>query len=433
MSYLPGGGGLGHRPARGRRRGWLRPPILAAAALSVASGYASYAVVAELGDVARAFGEPGPEETVAATAGLAATTVGVGLAVIRLASLASLALAGLADRLGRRRVVLLCVVTGLGLTLAAAGAPGFWWAVAVLALARPALSATNALAAVIAAEETGSPDRAKAIGLITAGYALGAGLTALVRLGIPDALGFRGLFLTVVAPLALVWLVRRMVAEPARYRDLSQPEQRPRLGAVKPHLRGRLGVLCVVTFGFGFVTGPVNTVLFLYGENVLGVSAVFMFALVAVGGLIGLAGLFAGRWVADRVGRRPGAGSMLVVLAGAGMLTYSGGPAALAAGYWLGLFAGGAFTPSAGSLNAELFPTSQRATAAGWVTASNVLGAVAGLVLFGVLVDAFEAFSTAAVVVGLPVVLAAALYTRLPETRNREPEEVTPETPGDGR
>lgn len=416
-------------PVGGRRRGWLHPSILAAAVLSVASGYASFAVVASLGDVALAFGEAGPEETIAATAGLAATTVGTGLAVVRLAALGALPLAGLADRLGRRRIILLCVVAGLGLTLAAAGAPGFWWVVAAFALARPALSATNAVAAVIAAEQTGSTDRAKALGLIAGAYALGAGLTSLVRLGIPEQLGFRGLFLTALVPLVLVWLFGRMISEPDRYRVLTQPKERPRIGSIKAHLRGRLTVLCVITFAFGFVTGPVNTNLFLYGENVLGVSPTFMFSLVAVGGVVGLTGLFAGRWVADRVGRRPGAGSMLALLAGGGMLTYSGDVASLAAGYWLSLFAGGAFTPPAGSLDAELFPTSQRATASGWITASNVLGAVAGLVLFGVLVDLFEAFSLAGVLIGLPVVLAAALYTLVPETRGREPEEVAPEDP----
>lgn len=418
-------------PADSRWRGWLHPSILAVAALSVASGYASFAVVAALGDVALAFGEPGPEETIAATAGLAATTVGIGLAVVRLAALGSLVLAGLADRLGRRRIILLSVIAGLGLTLAAAGAPGFWWVVAVLALARPALSATNAIAAVIAAEETGSAERAKALGLIAGSYALGAGLTSLVRLAIPAQLGFRGLFLTALVPLALVWLLARVISEPDRYRVLAQPKQHPRIGAIKSHLRARLAVLCVVTFAFGFVTGPINTNLFFYGENILGVSSTFMFLLVAVGGVVGLAGLFAGRWVADSVGRRLGAGVMLVLLSAASMLTYSGEVSALAAGYWLSLFAGGAFTPPAGSLDAELFPTSQRATAAGWITASNVLGAVAGLVLFGVLVDAFEEFTLAAVLIGIPVILAAGLYSRVPETRGREPEDVAPEDPGD--
>ncbi|MDP9406246.1 MAG: hypothetical protein M3O86_06565, partial [Actinomycetota bacterium] len=37
--------------------GWLHPAVLAAAALSVASGFAQFGVVAGLGDVAQAFGE----------------------------------------------------------------------------------------------------------------------------------------------------------------------------------------------------------------------------------------------------------------------------------------------------------------------------------------------------------------------------------------
>lgn len=411
----------------GPRRGWLHPAVLAATALSVASGYASFTFIAALGDIASAFGEVTPGDDIAAAAGLAATTVGVGLAVIRLASLGALPLSGLADRLGRRRVVLACVALGLAFTAATAGAGSFWWAVAIFALARPLLAATNAVATVIAGEVTASGDRTKAIALVTAGYAVGSGLTTLVRLGVPEALGFRGLFLTTAAALLLLPLVGRWLTEPDRYRRLAHTGPRPRLGTVRPDLRGRLAVLCVVTFAFGFVTGPVNTNVFFYGENVLGVSSVSMFGIVAVGGVTGLGGLLAGRWAADTLGRRPTAGVTLAGVAACAVLTYSGAPAGLALGYWASLFAAASFAPAGGALDVELFPTSQRGTALGWITAANVIGSVTGLVAFGMLVDAFDAFSTAAMLVGAPVVLTATLYLRLPETRGLELEETAPE------
>jgi len=51
--------------------------------------------------------------TFADQAGLSGTQLGIGLAVIRLASLGALPLAGAADRLGRRRVLLLtCALAG---------------------------------------------------------------------------------------------------------------------------------------------------------------------------------------------------------------------------------------------------------------------------------------------------------------------------------
>lgn len=412
-----------------RTRAWLHPAIIAAAGLSMASGFASFGVTAALGDVATAFGEPDPEGSVATMAGLTGTTVGMGLAVIRLASLAALPLAGLADRAGRRRVILWCCAAGLAMTLLTAASPSFWWFVALFALARPLLSATNALAAVIAAEETRSVDRAKAIGLITGGYALGAGLTALVRLLIPTAYGFRGLFAMVIVPLLLVPLLGRWLREPSSFADLQTrgPPSRPRLGAVRHDLQGRLALLCVLHAGFGFVTGPVNTNLFLYGERVIGMSSGAMAAVFVAAAPTGLLGLFLGRWAADRLGRRVSAGIAMSATAAAGIITYAGEPLGLAIGYISAVVGAAAYAPAAGALDAELFPTSQRGTAAGWLTAANILGAVAGLVAFGLLVDAYGSYTAAAVTISVPIVVLATLYARVPETRGMELEESAPE------
>ena len=166
---------------RFRLHGWRHPAILAAAATAVASGFAQFGATAALGDVAHAFGAEGNGGSLVARVGLSGTTLGIGLAVVRLASLGSLPLAALADRHGRRRMLLGCIAAGLAVTALAALSPGFWWFVALFAFGRPLLSATNAIAAVIAAEETNSRHRAKALALVTAGYGIGAGLTALLR------------------------------------------------------------------------------------------------------------------------------------------------------------------------------------------------------------------------------------------------------------
>ena len=68
---------------------------------------------------------------------VAAAEVGIGLAIVRLASLASLPLAALADSYGRRRMLLGCVTGGLAVTALAALSPGYWWFVALFAFGRP--------------------------------------------------------------------------------------------------------------------------------------------------------------------------------------------------------------------------------------------------------------------------------------------------------
>ena len=200
-----------------RLRRWHHPAILATAAAAATAGFAQFGATSASADVAKSFGERSTSaSTVAAQVGLSFTVLGIGLGIIRLAALGSLPLAGLADRLGRRRVMLGCTALGLAVTAVAALSPSYWWFVALFALGRPLLAGTGAISGVIAAEETLSSDRAKAIALVTAGWGAGTGLVAVVR-GVADALSWRGLFGLAVIPLAAMPLLSRWLEEPARF------------------------------------------------------------------------------------------------------------------------------------------------------------------------------------------------------------------------
>jgi hypothetical protein len=101
------------------------------------------------------------------------------------ASLGALPVIGLADRFGRRTLLLATV--GIG------------------------------LAQVTAAEQTASADRAKAVALVAAGYGTGAGAIAIAHSLAAGTLGFRGVFVLAVVPLALLPLLRRWIEEPDRF------------------------------------------------------------------------------------------------------------------------------------------------------------------------------------------------------------------------
>lgn len=434
-----------------RLYGWHDPTILAAGWFALAAGFAQFGATAALGDMARTFGADQSGASIAAKVGLSGTTLGIGLAVIRLASLGSLPLAGLADRFGRKLTLLGCIALGLALTATAALSPTFWWFVAIFALGRPMLSATNTIAGVVAAEQTTSRDRAKAIALVTAGYAVGAGLTALLRGAFGGQLGFRGLFALALVPLAVTPLIARKLSEPERYQRLrtgaalgagvgtvaaTATAAPPRLsgpralwiaGRVRAELRPRLWLLTGLTFAFSFVIGPMNTFLFVYAENALGMSRRATAMMVLAAGPLGLVGLLAGRWAADTVGRRRAAASGQVLVALAGMVTYSGSQTGAVSGYLLAIVAAAAYGPATAALAAELFPTSIRASMAGWLVASGVLGAVAGLLAFGTISDALDSFGLAAVVICAPVVVASLLFAPLPETVGLELEQSAPE------
>lgn len=315
---------------------------------------------------------------------------------------------------------------GLVLTMGAAASPSYWWFVAIFALSRPFLTATDALGAVAAAEQTASVDRSKAVALIAAAFGIGAGLIAVVRGVGADVLGFRGVFLLAGIPLVLLLVVRRWLEEPDRYQSVSDAPDRPVpvLGAVARRHRARLVVVVVVTFAVSLVTGPANSYLFVYGENVLDLSPGVTSAMVVAAGPVGLLGLLLGRWGADALGRRGTAALALAGVAAAFTVTYSGSTPALIAGYLLAVTAGSTFAPAIGSLVAELFPTDVRATVTGWTVMGGVLGAVAGLMAFGALSDAFDGFGPAAIVIAAPAALIGAVVFAVPETKGRELEEL---------
>ena len=415
-------------------RGWLDPAVLTLALFAMASGFGQYGVISSLGDVAKAFGHAHQGTTIAEEAGLSLTELGVGLAIIRLASLGSLPLAGLADRFGRRSMLIATCSVGLVLTVVAATSPGFWWFVAIFALGRPPLSATNALSQVGAAEETATKDRAKAIGLVAAGYAVGSGITAVLHGLASSALGFRGIFALSAVPLVAVVLLRGHLEESERFTisSASSKQAMPVLGAVRKPFRGRLAVVAALAFFVAVATGPANSFVFIYAQNILHISGLGTSLMVVGAGAVGLGGLLAGRWLADHIGRRVTGAVGMGGIAVAALIAYSGSHVGLYAGYEVAALSGGCFAPAAGSLANELFPTSVRASVAGWYVTAGVVGAVVGLVVFGSVAEVGNRFAIGGLVTFLPVLFTTGLFFLLPETKGRELEELWPLEPGAG-
>ena len=357
--------------------GWREPAVVGAALLAAAAGFGQFGAVAALGDVAKHFGHVTHGATLAEQAGLSGTKLGIGLAVLRLASLGGLPLAGLADRFGRRRMMLVTCAVGLGLTAGSAISPTYWWFVAIFALGRPLLSATSGIAQVTGAEQTSSSQRAKAVALIAAGYGIGSGVIAIIHSLGSSTLGFRGVVLLAIVPLACLPFIAKSVAEPDRFKIEAAATEHPLpvLGAVGPLYRRRLLIVCALTFTLSVVTGPANSFFFLYAQNVLHFAGGTTALLVASAGITGLAGLLLGRFLADGVGRRLTACGAMIAMALCGMLTYSGSALGAVVGYLLAVLAASTFAPAAGALTNELFPTSVRASVIGWEIAAGVFGA----------------------------------------------------------
>jgi MFS family permease len=177
------------------------------------------------------------------------------------------------------------------------------------------------------------------------------------------------------------------------------------------------------------VTGPANTFVFLYAQNILHVSGTVTALMVFCAGATGLLGLLAGRWSADHFGRRKTASFMMMLLACTCVVTYSGSKTGMFVGYVIGVGFAAILAPAAGALANELFPTEVRASVGGWNVAAGVLGAAVGLLVFGLIADIGNRFGVAAAITFLPCVLVALVFYALPETKGHEPEDLWPATP----
>ena len=112
----------------------VHPPRAVAVLFAVAlvAGFAQFGAISSLNDVARHFGHViATGHSLKSAVGLSGSELGVGLAILRLASLGALPFASLADRWGRLRILRDTLAVGLLVTAAAALSPSYWFFVAI--------------------------------------------------------------------------------------------------------------------------------------------------------------------------------------------------------------------------------------------------------------------------------------------------------------
>jgi MFS family permease len=210
-------------------------------------------------------------------------------------------------------------------------------------------------------------------------------------------------------------------------RSIPEPLQRSgdaslaRLGTVPRALRGRLAVVATVAFAVGMITGPANGFTFVYGEGVLKLSPGEVATVVTLSAFTGLAGLLLSQRLSRTVGRRWTVALGVVATALTATFAYSGGRTNFIIGYMVGIGAGGLLSPALTAISTEIFTHTVRATAAGWIVVFGVVGAVAGLVLFGWVGDIVHTSSQSALrlpamVTFLPFLPTLLLLKRLPES-----------------
>ncbi|NBO33283.1 MAG: MFS transporter, partial [Actinobacteria bacterium] len=144
--------------------------------------------------------------------------IGFGAAVVRWGVIIVPPLALLADRIGRRRVLVAASWAAPLTAAVGAVAPNYEWLVASQALARPLALVINVMIIVMLTEEMSSESRARSLGYVAIVSSLGAGV-AVGALPLADLAqsGWRLLYVGSLIWLPVALILQRKVPETARF------------------------------------------------------------------------------------------------------------------------------------------------------------------------------------------------------------------------
>jgi putative MFS transporter len=366
--------------------------------------------------------------------GVAEDRIGLVASAIRLGALLSLVAGVLADRVGRRKLLLFTVLGFTVTTFLTAFARTPLEFTIFQLVGRGFLYAETAIAIVVVTEELAAKDRGFGLGLLGALGAFGHG-AASIALSLEETIpfGWRALYAIGAVPLlGLAWL-RRGLPETARFAATaagaraSAPWWQP-LRALATAYPGRLLALIGVAFSLDFAGAAAAAFMSKTLQEVHGYAPGQVTLLYLAGGVLAIAGnQAAGMW-SDRIGRKPVLIALLLVMGAAYAGFYD------TRGFWIAplwilqVFALQGVAVIVRALGSELFPTSYRSTASALRMVVATLGGSAGLALESMLYGVLGSHA-AAITALLPALLVAAalVWLTIPETAGRELEEVSPE------
>jgi len=360
---------------------------------------------------------------------LSPTAAGFMISVMLFASSAGGILFGaIADRLGRKRAMMLTVL----LFSLCSGLSGLAQNLTQLAIARALLGLGMGgewtAGALLIAETWPDRHRGKAIGLMQSGWAIGYILAAVAAATILPWLGWRATFFLGIAPALFTLWVRAKLDEPAIW---IAERDRPRLGVLGSFLQifrrdlVRNTVLATMVSAFvmfaywglfSWLPGYLATPVAKGGIGLSVVKAPLWTIPMMIGAFIGYVSF---GFVSDRLGRRP---TFAVYLLVAAALVYvmaqvRDPTTLLVIGPLVGFFGSGYFS-AFGALISELFPTRARGAGVGFTYNTGRMTSAMAPAVVG-FVSAAYGFDVALIVVSAAFGVAAIGVFTLPETKGQ--------------
>ncbi|MFM7898387.1 MAG: MFS transporter [Actinomycetota bacterium] len=350
---------------------------------------------------------------------------GVGAAIIRWGVVISLPLAALADRVGRRKLIVICAFGAPIITALGGIAPNFSILVATQTVGRPLALVLTILIGIVATEEMSSESRAWAISVLAIAAGFGAGF-ALAALPLAD-LGVDSWRL--IYAISLVWVLLAFVLQ-RRLPETTRFTERHDLHLEsKTHIdKSRLFTQSLVAI-FGNVFIAASSVFQIrYLRDVRDYSAIMITAFTLVTGTPASIGLLIGGRVADSRGRRV----LSAITFPLGALLLAGAFSTSGQLMWLASVSGGICLglayPAMAVYRGEMFPTLHRSFASGVIMTSSLIGGSVGLVGAGYFLN--REFSYGSVMTTLaigPIVAGLLVFATFPESAHRELEELNPQ------
>ncbi len=308
-----------------------------------------------------------------------AAQVGKALSIIGLGSILAAFIIRLADRIGRKPVLLLSSAAFAAGTVATAFASDLTYYTIVQFFTRMMAVTQVAMAYLIISESLPPAVRGRANGLMGAFGSLGAALPfILLEVGLSTSLGWRSLFLLGGAPLLflpflLVWLKETPVFLARRREGVIGPSWIAQIKLITaPNIRQRL----ITMSSFWFLLNMASMSATVFFTTYVVQERAWPPSYIAILGLPILIAAFAGNLITgammDRFGRRA---TLTILLLSIGLLSqigYSAQDRWVISICWIGIQCSYGVWSAAFTFNAELFPTELRATANG--ICNNLIG-----------------------------------------------------------
>ena len=355
--------------------------------------------------------------------GISTSAQGFAAAVVRWGIIISFPFVVLADRHGRRRIVILMAWLAPSVSALGALSPSFPFLVATQTVGRPLGLTLEILIAVITIEEMPTQCRAYAMGVLAVASGIGAGV-AVASLPLADLGVHAWRYIYVIA---LIWLVvaavlTRHLPETQRFIDREGHQVRNDRAQVS-----RLRLIASVAFLANIFIASASIFQNRYLKDIRGYSALVIAVFTILTSAPASLGLVLGGRIADLRGRRLLAASMIPIGSALVALSFVFGGFAMWIAAIVGGFAFGLSYPAMSVYRGELFPTGRRSTAGAVITASSLLGGSIGLIAAGRLVDTSMSYGAVMCLLSLaPCIAAILVWVRYPETAHQELEVINP-------